>query len=237
MSIKYIEFKNLVLFQVLVSIFLVTVQIVGDISCLPFPTSNELVISSYSNVRLQQPRIGLSVESEMPKEMLMNPKLADEPPLKVDKVESIFMLDQPIKGLQKMDIDDMETMMRSINERPEVVGFDITKSDIQLKTMDHIVEAKDLLMMFPTQQSTEPSTTEALITTTTSTTTVATTNEPTTSSSTTTVTTTTTAVSTTEDNLLSIQTTEEATTEPIDLPTTTIESLDDESEEMTTERT
>lgn len=224
--------------KILVSIFLVTVQIVGDISCLPFPTSDQLVISSYSNVRLQQPRVGLSVESEMPKEMLMNPKLADEPPEKVDKLESIFMQDdQPIKGLQKMDRDDMETMMRSINEKPEVVGFDITKSDIQLKTMDHIVEAKDLLMMFPTQLPTEPSPTAAPITTTTITATVATTNEPTTSSTTTTETTTTTTASTTEDNLLSIQTTEEVTTEPIDLPTTTIESLDDETEEMTTERT
>lgn len=217
-----------------------TVQIVGDISSLPFPTSNELVISSYSNVRLQKPRIGLSVESEMPKEMLMNPKLADEQPEKVDKLESIFMQDdQPIKGLQKMDIDEEAMMMRSINEKPrEVVGFDITKSDIQLKTMDHIVEAKDLLMMFPMQLLTEPTPTAATITTTTSTTTVATTNEPTTSSSTTTVTTSTTAVSTTEDNnLLSIQTTEEVTTEPIDSPTTTIESLDDETEEITTERT
>lgn len=84
----------------------------------------------------------------------MNPQLADEPPTKVDKVESIFMRDdQQIKGIQTMSMDD-ETMMRSINDKKpsSVVGFDMTKSDIQHKTFEHIIDEKDLMMMYPTEQ-------------------------------------------------------------------------------------
>lgn len=182
------------------------------------------MISSYSNVRLQQPRIGLSVESEMPKEMLMNPELADEPPAKVDKVESIFMKDdQQIRGLQKMEMDE-ETMMRSINDKPsEIIGFDITKSDIQLKTVEHIIDVKDLMMMFPTQQSTTESSSTTVMATT-----------PT--SVTTTEVSTTKAAVTTEDNLLPMKEIEEVTMEPFDLTTTTtIEDL--ETDDVTTERT
>ena len=88
------------------------VQIVSRISCLP---TTSYVISSYSNVRLQQPTIGLSVESPMPMEIMMNPVLADEPPTQVDKMESIFMKSDQIKNIKTMNIDEEEIMM-SINK-------------------------------------------------------------------------------------------------------------------------
>lgn len=74
------------------------------ISCLP-----SYVISSYSNVRIQQPNVGLSVESQMPMEMLFNPILADEPPQLTDKMDSIFMKSDQIKNVKSMNIDAKPT--------------------------------------------------------------------------------------------------------------------------------
>lgn len=68
------------------------------------------VISSYSNVRLQQPLMGLSVESQMPMDIMLNPILADEPPLVVDKMESIFMKTEPAKNVKSMNIDEQEIL-------------------------------------------------------------------------------------------------------------------------------
>ena len=101
------------MFQSKILVALTFVQIVSRISCLPITS---YVISSYSNVRLQQPTMGLSVESPMPMEIMMNPVLADEPPAKVDKMESIFMKGDQIKNIKTMNIDEEEIMM-SINKQ------------------------------------------------------------------------------------------------------------------------
>lgn len=81
------------------------------------------VISSYSNVRIQQPNIGLSVESQMPMEMLFNPILADEPPQMTDKMESIFMKSDQIKNVKSMNIDAKE-IMESINQQTAKTNSD-----------------------------------------------------------------------------------------------------------------
>ena len=49
-------------------------------------------------------------------EIMMNPVLADEPPAKVDKMESIFMKGDQIKNIKTMNIDEEEIMM-SINKQ------------------------------------------------------------------------------------------------------------------------
>lgn len=85
---------------------------VSRIACLP----STYVISSYSNVRLQQPSTGLSVESQMPMDIMLNPILADEPPAVVDKMESIFTKNEPVKNLKTIDIDE-KTIMESINKQ------------------------------------------------------------------------------------------------------------------------
>lgn len=87
-------------------------QIVSRLSCSP----TTYVISSYSNVRIQQPTLGLSVESQMPLDIMMNPKLADEPPALVDKMESIFMKSDQMKNIKSMNIDEKE-IMESINKQ------------------------------------------------------------------------------------------------------------------------
>lgn len=68
------------------------------------------VISSYSKVRLQQPTSGLSVESQMPMDIMLNPILADEPPTQIDKMESIFIKSDQIKNVKSMNIDEKEIM-------------------------------------------------------------------------------------------------------------------------------
>lgn len=87
------------------------VQTVTRIACSP----TTYVISSYSNVRLQQPSMGLSVESQLPMDIMLNPILADEPPPVVDKMESIFMKTEPAKNVKSMNIDEKE-IMESINK-------------------------------------------------------------------------------------------------------------------------
>lgn len=88
------------------------VQIVTRMSCSP----TTYVISSYSNVRLQQPTMGLSVESQMPMDIMLNPSMADEQPAHVDKMESIFMKSDQIKNIKSMNIDETE-IMESINKQ------------------------------------------------------------------------------------------------------------------------
>ncbi|KAL7023450.1 hypothetical protein ACKWTF_012617 [Chironomus riparius] len=93
---------------------LTVLQITMRITCIP-----AYVISSYSNVRLQQPTSAvLSVESQMPIEIMLNPKLADEQPTLVDKMESIFMKSdqKTIKNLKTMNMDESE-MMETINKQ------------------------------------------------------------------------------------------------------------------------
>jgi hypothetical protein len=60
--------------------------------------------------------MGLSVESPMPMEIMLNPVLADEPPTQVDKMESIFMKGDQIKNIKSMNIDEKE-IMDSINKQ------------------------------------------------------------------------------------------------------------------------
>ena len=96
--------------QILVA--LTFVQIVSRMTCSP----TTYVISSYSNVRLQQPSNGLSVESQLPMDIMLNPILADEPPVVVDKMESIFMKTDPVKNVKSMNIDEKE-IMESINKQ------------------------------------------------------------------------------------------------------------------------
>lgn len=74
------------------------------------------VISSYSNVRVQQPTMGLSVESQTPVDIMMNPVLADEPPAAVDMMESIFMKTDPPKNIKTVSIDEKE-IMETINNQ------------------------------------------------------------------------------------------------------------------------
>lgn len=60
----------------------------------------------------------LSVESQMPIDIMLNPKLADEPPEMNDKMESIFMKSDQvtIKNLKTMNMDESE-MMEAINKQ------------------------------------------------------------------------------------------------------------------------
>lgn len=109
------------------------VQIVSKITCHP---TNAYVISSYSNVRIQQPTMGLSVESQMPMEIMLNPVLADEPPTQVDKMESIFMKSDQIKNIKSMNIDEKE-IMDSINKQ--------TSQDET--TPENIFDESDLIAM------------------------------------------------------------------------------------------
>jgi hypothetical protein len=60
--------------------------------------------------------MGLSVESPMPMEIMLNPVLADEPPTQVDPMESIFMKGDQIKNIKSMNIDEKE-IMDSINKQ------------------------------------------------------------------------------------------------------------------------
>lgn len=120
------------------------------ISCIPIP-NNELVISSYSSVRLQQPKTGLSVESEMPKEIMMNPEKADESPsVKIDKMESVLMKDEQVKGIQKLNMDD-ETITKPINEKKN--SNDDEKPEIEPKIVERLLDEKDFLtMMFSKEE-------------------------------------------------------------------------------------
>lgn len=96
--------------QILVA--LTFVQMVSRMSCSP----TTYVISSYSNVRLQQPSNGLSVESQTPMDIMLNPILADEPPTTVDKMESIFMKSsEQIRNLKTVNVDEKH-IMESINK-------------------------------------------------------------------------------------------------------------------------
>ncbi|CRL05925.1 CLUMA_CG018926, isoform A [Clunio marinus] len=88
---------------------LILIQIVSRVICIP-----SYVIESYSKVRLQQPTMGLSVESHMPMDIILNPVLADEPPAQVDKMEGIFAKNEEMKNIKTMNIDE-ETIMKSIN--------------------------------------------------------------------------------------------------------------------------
>lgn len=59
--------------------------------------------------------MGLSVESQMPLDIMLNPILADEPPLG-NKMESIFMKSDQIKNVESMNVDEKE-IMESINKQ------------------------------------------------------------------------------------------------------------------------
>lgn len=54
----------------------------------------------------------------MPIDIMLNPKLADEPPIQVDKMESIFMKSdqKALKNLKTMNMDESE-MMETINKQ------------------------------------------------------------------------------------------------------------------------
>lgn len=52
----------------------------------------------------------------MPTDIMMNYRLADEPPFKIDKMESIFMRSDSIKNIKSMNIDE-EKIMKSINNQ------------------------------------------------------------------------------------------------------------------------
>lgn len=104
---------------------LTIVQIVSRMSCTP----TTYVISSYSNVRLQQPTMGLSVESQMPMDIMMNPVLADEQPTQVNKMEGIFMKSDQMKNIKSMNIDE-KAIMESINKQNHQINeniFDATE--------------------------------------------------------------------------------------------------------------
>jgi len=60
--------------------------------------------------------MGLSVESQMPMEIIMNPILADEPPILEGKMESIFVKSDQMKNVESMNIDESE-IMETINRQ------------------------------------------------------------------------------------------------------------------------
>lgn len=65
----------------------------------------------------------------MPMDIMMNPILADEPPKKIDKMESIFMKSDLMKNIKSMNIDEIE-IMESINGKNVPLHNDETESDI-----------------------------------------------------------------------------------------------------------
>lgn len=95
--------------QILVA--LTVVQVLSRASCSP-----SYVIESYSKVRVQQPSVGLSVESHTPLDIMLNPNLADEPPTVVDKMESIFMKSEPMRNVKSTSADEKE-IVESINKQ------------------------------------------------------------------------------------------------------------------------
>lgn len=67
--------------------------------------------------------MGLSVESQMPMDIMLNPILADEPPAIIDKMESIFMKNDQVKNVKSMNIDEKE-IMASINKHSDADHHD-----------------------------------------------------------------------------------------------------------------
>jgi hypothetical protein len=85
--------------------------------------------------------MGLSVESPMPMEIMMNPVLADEPPTIVDKMESIFMKDDQMKNIKTMNIDEDEIMM-SINKQSTPLP-----NNENVEKVGDVFEMSDLLVL------------------------------------------------------------------------------------------
>lgn len=82
--------------------------------------------------------MGLSVESPMPMEIMLNPVLADEPPVQVDKMESIFMKGDQIKNIKSMNIDEKE-IMDSINKQ--------STQQMNNENAENIYDVSDLIAM------------------------------------------------------------------------------------------
>lgn len=82
--------------------------------------------------------MGLSVESQMPMDIMLNPSMADEPPAHVDKMESIFMKGDQIKNIKSMNIDETE-IMESINKQN--LMQQIANDD------EHVFDESDLVVM------------------------------------------------------------------------------------------
>lgn len=80
--------------------------------------------------------MGLSVESQMPMDIMLNPVLADEPPAVIDKMESIFMKGDQVKNVKSMNIDEKE-IMESINKHSD--------SDHHDKVDERIYDEKDFI--------------------------------------------------------------------------------------------
>jgi hypothetical protein len=82
--------------------------------------------------------MGLSVESQMPMDIMLNPKLADEPPLLVDKMESIFVKtgEQAMpKNVKTMDINESE-MIETINNKQTPQPDLLNESDLTVMTTE-----------------------------------------------------------------------------------------------------
>lgn len=116
---------------------LTLLQIVMRIACSP-----TYVISSYSNVRLQQPTMSeLSVESQMPMDIMLNPTLDDDTPTTlIDKMESSFMAATDAPATVDDD-DDGKIMTVNINAN---TGNN-NKSDDDLKTMDDKTDESEMI--------------------------------------------------------------------------------------------
>ena len=135
---------------------LTLIQLASRMSCSP-----TYVISAYSNVRIQQPTMGLSVESQMPIDIMLNPVLADEQPTQVDKMESIFMKGDQIKNVKSMNIDEKE-IMESINK--QITPIDNAQETKAFEEADFVVLGGEKPVGFtvPTNTSTpEPLATDS----------------------------------------------------------------------------
>jgi hypothetical protein len=132
--------------QIIVALTLI--QLASRMSCSP-----TYVISAYSNVRIQQPTMGLSVESQMPMDIMLNPVLADEQPSQVDKMESIFMKGDQIKNVKSMNIDE-KAIMESINK--QITPTDNEQEAKALEEADFVVLSSEKPVGFsvPTNTST-----------------------------------------------------------------------------------
>jgi hypothetical protein len=107
--------------------------------------------------------MGLSVESQMPMDIMLNPVLADEQPVQFDKMESIFMKGDQIKNVKSMNIDEKE-IMASINKQITSVDNEQETEAKALEEADFVVLSVEKPVGFTVPTPTNTSTTEQLAT-------------------------------------------------------------------------
>ncbi|KAG5670515.1 hypothetical protein PVAND_000774 [Polypedilum vanderplanki] len=122
--------------------------------CLP-----TYVISSYSNVRVQQPMIDIpTVESQMPMDIMLNPLLADEPPMQTDKIESI-------NNMNSEDEDEMKTINnhKTMETEESEMMTTINKQSAEQQNNDESDSNKLDLVVMEMVTETAPSVSETTI--------------------------------------------------------------------------